>query len=181
MNDETYGIIGVFTTPSAMTAAAARIVALGFRRVEAYAPCPVPEAARILHPQHSRRRWFLAAALFLGGVSGALWGYFIQYWDAVLSYPIIVGGRPLDSWPAFIVSAVEFGLLCAIAAGLFALLVTCRLPLLYDPIDNAEEIVRASRDRFVLFLAANDASFERGIVRRLFERLDAERIEEVAR
>ena len=57
--------------------------------------------------------------MFAGALFGAPGGYFIQYWDEALNYPINVGGRPHNSWPAFIVGTFDM-LLCAIAAGFFA-------------------------------------------------------------
>jgi hypothetical protein len=173
-----FGIIGVFATPGAIMDAARQLRSLGFRAVEAYTPYPVEGLDEIMSP---RRRPWLPLLIFAGGVAGAVFGYFIQYWDEVLSYPINVGGRPHNSWPAFIVSAFEFSVLFAVAAGFFALLAFCRLPRLYHPIFSADEFERASRDRFVLCVAAEDPSFEPHRIRRIFERHSAERVAEVPR
>ena len=69
--------------------------------------------------------------------------------------------------------------LCAIAAGLFGLLASCRLPRLYHPIFSAVEFERASVDRFVLCVEARDPSFEPQRIRRIFERYGAEHVAEV--
>lgn len=118
--------------------------------------------------------------MFAGALFGGAWGYFIEYWDEVWSYPINVGGRPYNSWPAFIVGDFEFTLLVTIYAGLFGLILWSRLPQLYHPIFNAEDFGRASQDRFVLCVEASDPGFEPATIRRVFERHGAERIEEVA-
>jgi hypothetical protein len=103
----------------------------------------------------------------------------VQYWAEAVSYPLNVGGRPYNSWPAFIVSTFEMAVLCALAAGFFGFLLGCRLPLLYRPIFAAPGFERASEDRFVLYVGAGDPSFEPGPVRRILERHGAERVEEV--
>lgn len=103
----------------------------------------------------------------------------MQYWAEAVSYPLNVGGRPYNSWPAFIVSTFEMAVLCALAAGFFGFLLGCRLPLLYRPIFAAPGFERASEDRFVLYVGAGDPSFEPGLVRRILERHGAERVEEV--
>ena len=77
------------------------------------------------------------------------------------------------------VSAFEIMLLLAITGGFFGLLLACRLPRLYHPIFNSAWIERASRDRFVLCIEARDPQFEPRLIRPVFERLGAERIEEV--
>lgn len=171
-----FGVIGTFVTPEAVKEAAGQLRQLGFRAVEAYTPYPVEGLAELLPP---RRRAWLPLMVFAGGILGAVWGYFIQAWAEVLNYPINVGGRPHDSWPAFVVSAFEFTVLCAVAAGFFGLLWACRLPRLYHPIFAADEFERASRDRFILCVGARDPSFEAGHIRRIFERHGAERVAEV--
>jgi Alternative complex III, ActD subunit len=171
-----FGMIGVFATADALMTAARQLRSLGFRAVEAHTPYPVEGLDELMRP--GRRTW-LPPAIAIGAVFGAVWGYFIQYWDEVLNYPINVGGRPHNSWPAFMVGTFEFCVLCAIAAGFFVLLAACRLPLLYHPIFAAPAFERASVDRFILCVGAQDPSFEPGHLRRIFERHGAEQVAEV--
>ena len=171
-----FGIVGVFDKPEAIKDAAQHLRSLGFRAVEAYTPYPVEGLDQLLRPG---RELMLPLVMFAAAVVGACWGYFIQYWDEALNYPINVGGRPHNSWPAFIVGTFEFMLLVTIAAGLFAMLASCRLPCLYHPIFNADAFGRASVDRFVLCVEARDPSFETEHLRRILERFGAERVAEV--
>jgi hypothetical protein len=172
-----FGVTGSFASPDALTEAARHLRSLGFREVEAYTPYPIEGLDEVLRP--GRRMW-LPLVTFLGAVFGAVWGYFIQYWDEALDYPINVGGRPHNSWPAFTVGSFELMVLCAIAAGFFGLLASCRLPRLYHPIFSAEQFERASMDRFVLCVEARDPSFEPQRIRRIFERHGAQSIAEVS-
>ncbi|HEU0155974.1 MAG TPA: DUF3341 domain-containing protein, partial [Stellaceae bacterium] len=105
--------------------------------------------------------------------------WFIQSWDEILNFPINVGGRPYNSWPAFVVSAFEFTVLCAVAAGFFGLLLACRLPRLHHPLFAAAAFEAASRDRFILYVGARDPCFEPREVRGIFERQGADRVEDV--
>ncbi|MBV8333978.1 MAG: DUF3341 domain-containing protein, partial [Alphaproteobacteria bacterium] len=150
---------------------------LGFVRVEAYSPYPVEGIGELIHPG---RKAFLPLLMFAAAVAGACWGYFIQWWDEAWDYPLNVGGRPHNSWPAFTVGGFEFTALCAIAAGFFGFLAFCRLPRLYHPVLNAPEFERASVDRFLLCVEARDPSFEPQRIRRVFERSGAEHVSEVA-
>lgn len=171
-----FGIIATFETPDAVKNAAAHLRQSGFRSFEAYTPYPVEGLGEIIHPGP---RLFLPLLILAGAIMGAAVGYLIQYWDEALSYPINVGGRPHNSWPAFIVSAFEFMLLIAITAGFFGLLAASRLPKLYHPIFEAQNFDRASRDRFLICIEAIDPRFDAASVRAAFEQLGAERIEEV--
>jgi hypothetical protein len=129
-DDGQLGLVGAFASPDAVIEAARQLRSLGFREVEAYTPYPVEGLDGVLRP--SRRPW-LPLIIAVAALFGAAWGYFIQYWDEALNYPINVGGRPHNSWPAFIVGDFEFTVLCAVAAAFFGLLVFCRLPRLYHP------------------------------------------------
>ena len=171
-----YGVVGVFATPQKLKTAAARLRDEGYRRFEAYTPYPVEGLQPIIHPG---RRRFLPLFMFGGAVLGALWGYWIQFWDEALNYPINVGGRPHNSWPAFVVSTFEFTVLFAMAAGMFGLLAASRLPLLYHPLFNARSFERASRDRFLICVEAADPQFEVVGVVTLLEELGAAPIERV--
>jgi hypothetical protein len=171
-----FGIIGEFGTPEAVRNAAEQLRQSGFRAFEAYTPYPVEGLDRIVSPGPKR---FLPLLMFAASILGAGWGYWIQYWDEALNYPINVGGRPYNSWPAFIVGAFEFMLLVTVAAGFFGMLAASRLPQLYHPIFEAKAFERASIDRFVICAEATDPAFDAASIRALFEQFGAERIEEV--
>ena len=70
--------------------------------------------------------------IFVAGIVGAAGGFLAQYYGSVIDYPLNVGGRPLNSWPAFATTAVEVAILAMVLAGIVALLRACRLPRLYD-------------------------------------------------
>jgi Protein of unknown function (DUF3341) len=172
-----FGVVGSFASADAVSAAARQLRSMGFREIEAYTPYPVAGLDEVLRP--GRRIW-LPLVVALGALFGLIWGYFIQYWDEALNYPINVGGRPYNSWPAFLVGDFEFTVLCAVAAAFFGLLAFCRLPRLYDPIFAAPEFERASVDRFFLCVEARDASFEPERLCRIFADHGAEQVAEVA-
>ncbi|HEY7242827.1 MAG TPA: DUF3341 domain-containing protein [Xanthobacteraceae bacterium] len=171
-----FGVIAVFDTPERVKNAAARLREAGFRAFEAYTPYPIEELNQIIHPGP---RLFLPLLMFGAALLGAAWGYWIQYWDEALNYPINVGGRPYNSWPAFMVGTFEFMLLVTVAAGFFGMLAASRLPKLYHPIFEARSFARASRDRFLICVEARDPRFDAASINTLFEQLGAERIEEV--
>jgi hypothetical protein len=171
-----FGIIGVFDTPEGLRSAAAQLQRLGFRSFEAYTPYPVEGSGRIVHPGP---RPFLPILMFVGAIVGAAGGYWIQYWDEAVNYPLNVGGRPHNSWPAFTVGTFEFMLLLAVFFGFVGFLAASGLPRLYHPLFEAKAFQRASRDRFVICIEANDPAFDTDAVHEIFARLGAERIEEV--
>lgn len=177
MNEpELYGIVGEFAAPEHAVAAARQFRDTGFSRLDAYSPYPVEALAEAVQP---RRSLLIPAIVFLGAVAGAALGYFIQYYAAAVSYPLNIGGRPLDSWPAFMVSGFEITVLCALAAGFVAFLAASRLPALYHPVFALDSFGRASQDRFFLCIEARDQRFHNERVRNILARHGATHIAEV--
>ncbi len=171
-----FGILATFDTPDAVKDAARHLRQSGFRAFEAYTPYPVEGLGEIIHPGPKR---FLPLLMFATAIVAAAWGYWIQYWGEAVNYPLNVGGRPFNSWPAFVVGTFEFMLLVTVIVGFVGMLAASRLPQLYHPIFEADAFQRASRDRFVICVESTDPRFDADSIRRAFERLGAERIEEV--
>jgi Protein of unknown function (DUF3341) len=178
MSDERlYGMVAEFANADTVIAAARRLRLNGFDRIDAYTPFPVEGLDRVLHP--SRRPW-IPILVFFGALAGACYSYFLQYWAAVIDYPLDIGGRPYNSWPAFTVSSFEITVLFGVATAFFALLLFCRLPRLYHPVFNAPDFDRASEDHFFLCVEASDPRFDAERLRGLFGHYDPVRISLVA-
>jgi hypothetical protein len=80
----------------------------------------------------------------------------MQWYSAVISYPINAGGRPLHSWPEFIPVTFELTVLVAALAGVAGMLILNGLPRLHHPVFDVEAFDLASRNRFFLCLRADD-------------------------
>jgi hypothetical protein len=164
-SENVYGLIAEFDEPDLLLLATRRAIDRGYRMVEAYTPFPIEGLAEALG-FHSNR---LPAIVFLGGLAGGIAGYFMQWYSAVVSYPIDVGGRPLHSWPSFIPITFEMAVLCAALSAVFGLLGANGLPRPHHPVFNVPSFALASRNRFFLCIQARDARFELESVRSFLE------------
>jgi hypothetical protein len=162
-----YGLVGEFQTSAEAAAVARELREAGFVRWDVYGPAPLEDIERATP---TRRGIIITAVMFAAAVAGACWGYFLQYWDAVIDYPINVGGRPLNGWPGFVPSAWEICALFTVYSGFFAFLATCRLPRLHQPIFAAPHFERATQDRFFVCVEATDGKYDTGRLREIFAR-----------
>ena len=172
-----YGVIAEFRSGEALLAAARAMRGAGIDGIDAYSPLPVEGLAEAV----GMRRNGVPAAAFAGGVAGGAGTYLMQWYAAVVSYPLNVGGRPLHSWPAFVPAAFEMAVLGAALAAVLAMLIGNRLPALRHPVFGAPDFSLASRDRF--FLCARDLPDDDAIAhaRDVLAACDALRIDEVPR
>lgn len=143
-------LVAEFRDPDTLLEAARRARAAGMRGLDAHTPFTVEGLTEALGlPRRTR----LHMVMLLAGLAGAAFVYWLQWYSAVHAYPIDSGGRPLHSWPVFLVPTFEAGILSATLAGIAAFLIETRLPRLNHPVFEAPDFARASQDRFFLAVA----------------------------
>jgi Protein of unknown function (DUF3341) len=150
-----YGLMAEFEDATALVSATERAHELGYRRMDAYSPFPIEE----LHHAMGSPRSKLPLIVLIGGIVGGLGGFALQYWAATIAYPINVGGRPLNSWPAFIPVTFECIILIAALSAVLGMLGLNGLPMPYHPVFNVERFALASRSRFFLVIESKDKQF----------------------
>ena len=105
---------------------------------------------------HSR----LPLWMLIGAIGGGAFTYWLEWYSAVVNYPINVGGRPTFSWPAFVPPAVEMTILWAVLFGFGAVLFGAGLPRVRHPLFESHEFERATSDRFFLLVRGDDPRFD---------------------
>jgi len=170
-----YGVIAEFESPGDLVHAARKTYEAGYRRINGYSPYPIEELSEAIGFTHTR----LPLIVFIGGLIGAIGGFFMQYWMEVIDYPLNVGGKPYNSWPAFIPITFETTVLCAAFSAVLGMLILNRLPQPYHPVFNAPNFALATRDRFFLAVEANDPKFDHAAVFELLKSLNAIEVSDV--
>ena len=171
-----YGLLAEFNTPGELVRATEAAHAEGYRRMECYTPYPVEEAADALHFHKNR----VPLVTLIGGLMGVTTAFLMETWINVWSYPLNIAGRPLFSWPAFIIPAYEWTILFSGLAAAFGMLALNGLPQLYHPVFNAPNFRSgATTDKFFLCLEAADPRFAIIETRRFLEQFAPASVVEV--
>jgi hypothetical protein len=163
-----YGLLAEFDDPTSLVVAAERARENGYVCMDAYSPFPIEELHHAIGMHHTR----LPLIVLIGGLVGCFGGFGLQYWVSAVAYPINVGGKPLDSWPAFIPVTFECTILVAALACVLGMLALNRLPQPYHPVFNVPRFALASRNRFFLCIEARDPRFHLEETRRFLETLN---------
>jgi hypothetical protein len=154
-------IQGVFEHEEDLLRAAVSAKQAGWEIVDIYTPYAVHETFRVLGLARSR----LPRAAFVFGLLGVGVALWFQFWVSARDWPLNVGGRPWNSWPAFVPVAFEMMVLCAGIGVVLTWLVVCRL---YPGKTAALPSAKVTDDAFVLEVREPSSQADAEAVRRLF-------------
>ncbi|HSJ55469.1 MAG TPA: DUF3341 domain-containing protein [Anaerolineae bacterium] len=170
-----FELVAEFDDPQALLHAARSAREAGYHKVEAYSPYPVEGLAEAVGVNGT----WLPLIVLAGGIAGAVGGFGLQYYLAVIAYPLNVGGRPLNSWQAFLPSAFEVAVLTAVLASFVGLLLLTRLPRARYPRSGAIHFAQAQTDRFFLAVEGDDSRFDVEATRQFLAGLGAREVYDV--
>lgn len=171
-----YGVMAEFDDVTALVEAAKRTHAEGYRKVDAYTPFPVHELFDALD---AHDHW-VPRIVLAGGIFGCVAGFGLCYWVSAIAYPLNVGGRPFNSWPAFIPVTFEVTILFAAFAAVLSWILLSGLPMPYHPVFNVPRFAEIGSEKgFFLTIDADDPKFDREGTVAFLKGLGAREINEV--
>ncbi len=170
-----YGLLAEFDNPHHLAAATWAARSQGYRKMDAFAPFGIDEVANAL----DFPRTGVPLVTLLGGICGGLGGFALQYWVATIAYPVNIGGRPFNSWPAFIVIMFECTILGASLAAVLGMLALNGLPQPYHPLFGVPHFSKTTKDGFFLAISARDPLFDRTRTAEFLAILNAKNVTEV--
>lgn len=171
-----YGVMGEFETPEKLIHAVEKAREAGYRRFEAFSPFPVEGLSEAM----GLKRNLVPLITLIGGLTGGMGGFGFQYWVAAITYPLNIGGRPFNSWPAFIPVTFELTILGASLAAVFGMLALNGLPQPHHPVFNVHRFSHASADRFFVCIESRDPKFQLAETARFLQGLEAHHVSEVS-
>ncbi len=138
--------IGVFNDEEKFISSVRILLEKGFPIYDVFTPFPVHEVLHML----KRKSRIPTVAYFLG-LLGAIATLAFLIWACVISWPIVYGGKPFNSFPSFVVITVVITILF-VAIGSLALF-SARARIIPGR-ENTVFDLRAVNDRFVIVVEA---------------------------
>lgn len=171
----TYGIMAEFNDPQSLLDAANAAREAGYKELDAYSPFPIHGLSDAIGFAHTK----LSAVILAMGIIGGISGFFMCWYANVITYPLNIGGKPYNSWPAWIPITFECTILFAAFGAVLGMLALNGLPMPYHPVFNVKRFENASRDRFFLVIQSRDPKFDTDSVYKFMDTLKPREVVDV--
>jgi hypothetical protein len=170
-----YGVLAEFGSPAEVYHAAEKVRDAGYKRWDVYSPFPIHGIETAMGIGDSKLGWIA----FFGAMAGACGGFGLQFWIHKFAYPLLIAGKPMVAYPAYVPVTFEPGILFTGFSALFGMLVLNGLPRWYHALFKSENFKKATDDGFFIAVEAKDPKFDMEAVRSLLASAGGKNIEVV--
>ena len=119
-----WGVLARYENPSTIYKACEQVRDAGYTEWDACAPFPVHGLDKAMGIKPSKLPWIVLAV----GLTGSSFALFFESWAMGSLYPMVVGGKPLFSLPAFVPVWYEMTVLSSCVTAFLANWILSGLP-----------------------------------------------------
>ncbi len=172
---KTFALLAEFKNPGDLLKAAEKVRDQGYREWDTHSPFPIHGMDKAMGLSRSKLGWLVMAC----GMSGMAGAFLLQWWVAVKAYPLVISGKPFNSYPAFVPITFEGGILFSAFAAVFGMLAFNGLPKLYHGLFHSKNFGRFSDDAFFISIEAKDPQFNEELTGSFLEEIGSKSVEVV--
>lgn len=161
-----YALLAEFQNVADVMRAAEQVRDAGYLVWDVHSPFPIHHINHAMGLRPTILPWITLAH----GLAGAAFGWWLTWWmnattvpgisPSVQGYQFLISGKPIYSLPANIPIIFETTVLFAAIGTLLGLLGLNKLPMLYNPLAKSRRFLRATADRFLIVIEAEDEKFD---------------------
>lgn len=175
-NKKIFAVTALFDKPDDIRHAAEETVKEGFTKFDVNSPYPLHGIEKAMNLKPSK----IGFITLLVGLSGAAFAFLFMTWVTSLNYPLVIGGKPFFTWPAFVPITFEVTVLSATLATVAVMLfLMFRFPKTAHPLHDTNYMKSVSADKFGLVITAIDPKFDEQKVKDFLSRLGSNNIETI--
>jgi mono/diheme cytochrome c family protein len=156
-----YSITALFDSPDEIIQAAEKTSEAGYTKYDVHTPYPVHGMDHAMRLKTSKMGYYA----FAFGLMGAFSAVTFISWVTISDYPLIIGGKPFWSWPAFVPVSFELTVLLASVLSTLAMIVFYfKFPNNAHPLHDTHYMKQVSSDKFGLSIQAEDPKFDEKLI-----------------
>lgn len=163
------GVVGLWTDEHAFLEAVRKSRKLGKKDFITLTPYPVHGLEEATETPRSWIPW----VTFWFGLGGCTFGVWFTWWTSAVNWPVIIGGKPFWSLPAFIPVIFELTILFAALSSIGALIYACGLPKINPPV--IDPALTSHKFGIFIYESENNSSAD---LKSFMSKLDPEEVKE---
>ena len=175
-NKKVFSVTALFDTADEIIAAAKAVSGAGYTKYDVNTPYPVHgmEKAMKLKPS------YIGFVTLFFGLSGAAFAFLFMSWVSIYDYPLVIGGKPFFSWPAFVPITFEITVLSA-AIGTVSVLIALlfKFPNAGHPLHDTNYMKAVSEDKFGISISAIDKKFDENKIIEFLKSIGGKNVETI--
>ncbi|MCP4868614.1 MAG: DUF3341 domain-containing protein [Proteobacteria bacterium] len=168
-----HGALAEFANPAELYHACEKVRDAGYNDWDSHSPFPIHGIEKAMGFAWSRVPWF--ALVF--GLTGAAGGFALQVWISTVASPLVISGKPLLSWPAYVPVTFELGIICTAIGTLGGMCLLNRLPAFYHWLFHSKRFESATDDGFFISIESTDSKWDSAGTSAFLESLGASHVE----
>jgi hypothetical protein len=159
------GMIARFSDPEKLIAAAKKMREAGYCKYDCHSPFPIHGMDKAMGLSRSKLGWVIG----LAGLIGTSGGLALQWWTSTIDYPLVISGKPLFSFQAYVPVTFAVGVLLGAFTALIGMMIFNGLPRWHHPLFNSKEFESATDDTFFISVLSDDPKYDENSTRQLLE------------
>lgn len=175
VKEKVYAVLAEFQSSGELLAAAAKVREAGYDKFDCHSPFPIHGMDAAMGLKRSPIGYISGVCAAIGGSIG-MW---MQWWTSTVGYPLVISGKPLFSFQAFIIVTFGLTILGAAFGAVFGMLIVNRLPQLFHGNFYSDNFRRFSDDGFIVSIEAGDPQFDLTRVESFLQSIGGQNIEVV--
>lgn len=167
------GIIAKFDSTADLLHGAEKTRDAGYKKFDCHSPFPIHGMDQAMGLKRSILGWIVGLAAIIGTSGGLI----LQWWTSAVDYPLVISGKPLFSYQAFVPVTFGVGVLLSAFAALIGMLALNGLPRYHHPVFYSDIFRQATDDGFFISIESDDPKFDINQTRSFLESIGAKNIE----
>jgi hypothetical protein len=149
-------ILAQFESPEKLLEAAREMHNAGYGKFDCHSPFPVHGLSRAMGLGPSK----LSLIVGTSAIIGLVIAFIMQYWMSVVDYPLIISGKPFNSFQADTPVVFALAVLFAAFAAFFGMLIITKLPRYHHPLFSSDRFEKFSDNGFFISVESGDPQFD---------------------
>ncbi len=168
-------MLAAFNSTASLLHAAEKMREGGYKKYDCYTPFPVHGMDEAMGLKRSPVGYVVGGF----GTAGLLFILWLTWWTSAVDYPLVISGKPLFSWQAYIPVIFAITILLSAFGAFFGILIFNRLPQLHHALFDSEQFQRFSDDGFFIAVESTDPRYDEQETRNFLQSVGGANVEVV--